>query len=296
MAATTSQVEAGDSGTPVSNQDYRQLIDRIRAAARAVLPPDATVLVVSRGDNDLLNLDGRNAWHFPREADGRYAGHHPADDRAAISHLEDLCGWGAEYLLFPSTAFWWFDHYQEFKRHLETRHRLVFRQNDCAIYALSGRDGADPALSADNKVLAASISDLLKHLLPSGARVAVAMPPDQGVSLVPGGEIWRVPTEGQAEEDSTMASLEELRSGGVQFLVIPRPVFEWLDRTPGLEQRLAEEHIFVTRQEHLCAIYELRAQAAESEAPVTESRSVTAAPSRPGGVRRLLSWLGPRDS
>jgi hypothetical protein len=254
-----------------------------------VLPPDATVLVVSRGDNDLLNLDGRDAWHFPREADGRYSGHHPADDQSAISHLEELCNWGAEYLLFPSTAFWWFDHYQEFKRHLETRHRLVFRQNDCAIYALSGSNGVDHALSTDNKVLAASINDLLKHLLPNGARVAVAVPPDQSVSLLPGSEIWNVPEQSAEDEGSTWASLETLRSGGVQFLVIPRPAFDWLDRTPGLRGQLAEEHCFVTRQENLCAVYELRDQAAEGAQPAGENGSVTAEPQRPRGIRRLLS-------
>ena len=31
------------------------------------------------------------------------------------------------FLLFPSTAFWWFEHYREFKRHLDANYLEVFR-------------------------------------------------------------------------------------------------------------------------------------------------------------------------
>jgi hypothetical protein len=102
-----------------------------------VLPPDATVLVVSKGDEELTQLCGRRAWHFPQREDGIYAGFYPADSAAAIEHLEGLRRKGAQFVLFPSTAFWWLEHYQDFRRHLETRYRLVIRKEDtCLVFAL----------------------------------------------------------------------------------------------------------------------------------------------------------------
>ncbi len=128
---------------------YQQLGSRIAAVARAVIPAGATVLVVSKGDAELLNLEGRTAWHFPRSAGGAYAGYHPADSVAAIAHLEHLRAAGGAYLLFPGTAFWWLDHYAAFHNHLETHYRRVWSDDRCIIYHLSRseelRSGADAA-------------------------------------------------------------------------------------------------------------------------------------------------------
>jgi glycosyltransferase involved in cell wall biosynthesis len=116
---------------------YQQLIQRIRAVVRSCLPRDATVIVVSKGDDELLNLDGRRAWHFPQTVEGVYAGFYPPDSRAAIDHLEALRNRGGMYLLFPGTSFWWLDHYSEFRGHLETRHHRLWSDDECIIYQLS---------------------------------------------------------------------------------------------------------------------------------------------------------------
>ena len=57
----------------------------------ATVPAAATVLVVTRGDEDLLELGDRRGRHFPEDADGRYSGHHPKDSQEAIDRLE-RCG------------------------------------------------------------------------------------------------------------------------------------------------------------------------------------------------------------
>jgi glycosyltransferase involved in cell wall biosynthesis len=117
---------------------YKQLTARIRELVRTALPPDATVLVVSRGDDELLKLDGRRAWHFPQNEEGVYAGHNPADSDAAIAQLEELRARGGQYLLFPGTALWWLEHYDDFREHLEGRYSLVVRREEtCLIFALS---------------------------------------------------------------------------------------------------------------------------------------------------------------
>src|SRR5262249_17354647 len=106
------------------------------------LPPGATVLVVSRGDDALLDLDGPRGQHFPQNDQGVYAGHHPTDSEAAVSHLEALRGKGAEYLLFPQTAFWWLDHYAGLRDHLDRYHDRVLADQDCIIARLTQKDAA----------------------------------------------------------------------------------------------------------------------------------------------------------
>lgn len=118
------------------SQGYHDLTSSIRAVVRDNLPQHATVLVVSRGDEALLELDGRQAWHFPQLDDGTYAGYYPTNSAVAIAHLEKLRAKGARFLIFPSTAFWWLEHYSDFRRHLERHHLLVGGDETCLIFAL----------------------------------------------------------------------------------------------------------------------------------------------------------------
>src|SRR5712691_8361294 len=60
---------------------YRQSIREIKAIVRRTLPSDARVIVVSRGDPELLKLKGRHAWHFPQTEEGVYAGQNPANSQ-----------------------------------------------------------------------------------------------------------------------------------------------------------------------------------------------------------------------
>src|SRR5439155_1042465 len=115
---------------------YKELVQGIRETATASLPAGAIVAVVSRGDDQLLRLDGLTAWHFPQNEEGVYAGHHPADGAAAIEQLEAGRERGAQFLLIPSTAFWWLDHYPELARQLGRRYRVVHRDDDCLIVDL----------------------------------------------------------------------------------------------------------------------------------------------------------------
>jgi GT2 family glycosyltransferase len=117
---------------------YLRLIAGIRQVVREVIPPGATVLVISKGDPDLLDLEGRDARHFPQDADGSFAGHHPAGSAEAIGHLESLHRDGAGYLLIPGPALWWLEHYAEFGRYLADIGEEAFRETDlCVILRLS---------------------------------------------------------------------------------------------------------------------------------------------------------------
>jgi glycosyltransferase involved in cell wall biosynthesis len=125
-------------GQFISRQhNYRQLIERIQSVVETAVPADAGLLVVSKGDNELLHLGSTRGWHFPQGEDGAYAGYYPADSAAAIAHLEALRMKGGDYLLFPNTTFWWFDHYKDFCKHLETHYRRVWNDEFCTIYHLA---------------------------------------------------------------------------------------------------------------------------------------------------------------
>ena len=119
---------------------YHELIARIREITRTALAANATVAVVNKGDAELLKLDGRAAWHFPRNTDGSYCGHYPATSADAIEHLETVRAEGAKYLIIPGTSLWWLEFYGEFRAHLEEHYRLVAREDEkFAIFALDER-------------------------------------------------------------------------------------------------------------------------------------------------------------
>lgn len=123
-----------------ANRSYHALQAQLRDYVALLLPEDAVTLVVSKGDDALLACCGPNAQHFPQDADGVYAGYYPADSDAAVAHLEALRHRGADFLLFPPTAFWWLDYYAEFREHLERHYRVVCRQQHlCLIVDLAGR-------------------------------------------------------------------------------------------------------------------------------------------------------------
>ena len=112
--------------------------ERIRAVAREGLHPGAVVAVVSRGDDELLRLDGISAWHFPQIEDGTFAGYYPSDGVDAVRQVKLIRAKGADYILFPQTSFWWLDYYGDLKSHLEANCRLVSRSDTCIVFALEG--------------------------------------------------------------------------------------------------------------------------------------------------------------
>jgi 2-polyprenyl-3-methyl-5-hydroxy-6-metoxy-1,4-benzoquinol methylase len=116
---------------------YELLVPRVRTAVEEAIPAGAIALVVSKGDERLLAFSGRTGWHFLRNPQGQYAGHHPADSAAAIEALKRLNSQGAGYLVFPQVALWWLDHYAGLRDHLEKHARVVVRNDRTAvIYAL----------------------------------------------------------------------------------------------------------------------------------------------------------------
>jgi len=105
-------------------------MERIRRTARQLIPKGAAVLIASKDPAESFALDGCHTFRFPRV-------YLPADSNQAIAHLETLRGMGAGFLLFPSTEFWWFDRFPEFRLHLETKHQRLWTDEACVIYGLT---------------------------------------------------------------------------------------------------------------------------------------------------------------
>jgi GT2 family glycosyltransferase len=141
QAGVAEAIAQGPNGRPVFAVGERlsnlELRERVRAVIDAVVPAHATVVVVSRGDDALLELGARTGWHFPQERDGTFAGRHPADSDEAIALLEQLRDRGAAYFVIPETDAWLLDHYDAFARHLAERYETLTRAGaSCRVFRL----------------------------------------------------------------------------------------------------------------------------------------------------------------
>jgi hypothetical protein len=116
---------------------YARLVKIIKDMVQLTVSNESTLLVVSKGDDELVDLSGRLAWHFPRAVNGKFAGCYPANSVEAIEHLEQLRIQGADHLLIPSTSFWWLEFYCDFTAHLQRNYRITtFHEEVCLIYRL----------------------------------------------------------------------------------------------------------------------------------------------------------------
>jgi GT2 family glycosyltransferase len=116
---------------------YLQLREQIRGTLAGQLPYGSTIAVVSKGDEQLIQFDRQQGWHFPQDDEGRYANVYPADSAEAIAHLEDIRGKGATHLLLPEPAYWWLEFYGDFKNHLSLNYDLVMEKREtCLVYDL----------------------------------------------------------------------------------------------------------------------------------------------------------------
>jgi hypothetical protein len=265
---------------------YNQIVRHVRDAVRKALPADALVLVISKGDDELLRLDGRRAWHFPRTQDGLYAGHHPVDSDAAIAHLEELRDAGARYLVIPAPSFWWLDFYTGFDDHLRSNYTLVLEEPEtCLIFALSDGDGAGVRRDSPSGFFR-QLSDYLDRLLPSDATVAVVSSGDARFLDLGGRRAIHFPhttpvgggRNARGDGTSDAEQLRALKASGASFLVIPHAASPWLERHPDFLPEAERRYRRVARQGSICTVLEL------GEGPGRERP-------RPGLGARFLEWL-----
>jgi glycosyltransferase involved in cell wall biosynthesis len=113
---------------------YRDLVRDIQKVVDRVVPAGGDVMVVSKGDHNLLRFEGRTGSHFPETDTGIYAGYHPATSADAIAALEAAIDRGHQFLLFPGTSLWWLEHYDGFRAHLDARYPRLWSDRQCVLY------------------------------------------------------------------------------------------------------------------------------------------------------------------
>jgi hypothetical protein len=259
LGVGTETATVDSASATVTPIEYEQLKHRIRGVVRDVVPPGSMVLVVSKGDDDLVRLDGRRARHFPQDEEGKYAGFHPPDSAEAIAHLEVLHERGAEYLVFPSTALWWLDHYVELKEYLETRYPLVVEdENTCLIFRLTDQSIQPGEWYRGDDEFSRSFGDLLGRLLPSEATVAlVSLRSGMLVSLL-GQDESLLPGPDSGNGATAVNHVMALQDRGTQFIAISKDACKRImDQYPEFLSYLGADHRLVTRQEYHGEVYEL---------------------------------------
>jgi hypothetical protein len=69
------------------------------------------------------------------DRDGQYWGP-PADDETAIGELERLRQAGVKHIVFAWPAFWWLDHYADFRQYLESQHACTIQNDRMIVFDL----------------------------------------------------------------------------------------------------------------------------------------------------------------
>lgn len=115
----------------------------LRAAQEA--PEGGIVLVATDGDDALLELGSRRAWHFPQGRNGEWTGRYPEDDLGVIAMLERLQREGAQYLLVPP-GHPLLSRYAGLAAHLDRSATLLSDTGGSRLYELGppSEEAADP--------------------------------------------------------------------------------------------------------------------------------------------------------
>ena len=122
------------------SDSYKEMIERVRQQVVTAIPLGATVLVVSRGDDALLRLDGRPAWHFPAAVTAPT----PAIIQPTVARQSPVSRSSARRggvpIVFPATAVWWLDHYEGLRRHLDDHYECRLSDPEtCLVFDLRER-------------------------------------------------------------------------------------------------------------------------------------------------------------
>lgn len=241
---------------------YAELVRRMRLAICETLPAEVKVAVISRGDAALLDLPGVSATHFPQDAAGEYAGHHPPSSADAIAHLEQLRIGGVEYLAVPDTARWWLEHYDGFAEHLSNRAEVVSDlPGVCVIFRL-GRRMAEARGAGETSLQDASngqMRDYLEHLISADAHIAVLedVPRSLADSLRPLRAMGIPLEEALSSDDGLCGQLERLAAAGTEYLVVPREADQWLSARADAEADIQRQCRQIADQRYLCRVFEL---------------------------------------
>jgi ATP-binding cassette, subfamily B, bacterial len=141
-----------------STSGYEAMRMRVWETVENAVPTGTRLAVISKGDDELLKLGKRTAFHFPPAEFGMYAGFYPKDSAEAVAQVITLRGLGCEFLVVPETARWWLSHYGGLQRYLD-EHGVVFAEvaGTCIIFRFLRKQAPQPSGPAQTKQLEVGI-------------------------------------------------------------------------------------------------------------------------------------------
>jgi hypothetical protein len=244
-------------------------LSRMRERVVGTVPPRATVLVATRGQEHLLDALTRPAWHFPQNGAGAYVP--VTDSRALMVQLDELRARKADYLVIPKSSIVWLEGLPEFRRYLQLRYRAIAEEPErdgCIIYDLAEKDVFAPGGyfgHLDYLRLIRQIREVVSTIAPSESIVLVVSSGDDELLKLGGRQGWHFPRNEEGgyagyyppDSQAAIAHLEELRAKGAEYLVIPRTAFWWLDVYAEFGKHLESRYPILVRDNDACMIFAL---------------------------------------
>jgi hypothetical protein len=124
------------AGPPRLGRDWQQIQVAKQELSR-VLSTDVPFILVDEAE--FGQHTGSLAGAIPfLERDGEYWGA-PSDDATAIDEFQRLRRSGVGFMAFAWQAFWWFDHYPEFYKHLQKNSERIFESERLVVFNISDR-------------------------------------------------------------------------------------------------------------------------------------------------------------
>jgi glycosyltransferase involved in cell wall biosynthesis len=230
---------------------HQTFVSHVRDFVQRMVHPGAHLLVVTLGDDELVQLGNKNASHFPQNTDGHYAAEPLPDCAAAVAHLEALRDQGAEYLLVPAPMIPWLDQYEELKEHLNQYYAVNLHQEDAGLLFTLAAPSQDEQARYRQELK--HVQDLVNRRIPPEAVVIVINQGDEQFVQLGDRVAWPFPRTEQGDyagypvdDDAAITQLEELRACGAEFLIIPYPSYPWLDYYPAFRLHLEAHYRMVT--------------------------------------------------
>lgn len=107
---------------------------RLGGEISAVVPPQASFLLIDEGTLGIDRLDGRRAIPF-LEREGEFGGA-PADGTQAVAELDRQTGRGVRHVALAWPSFWWLEEYPELADQLRSRWRCVAESQAGVVFEL----------------------------------------------------------------------------------------------------------------------------------------------------------------
>ena len=222
----------------------QQLVTRIREVVREKLPHDAIIAIASGGNDQLLQLDGRQAWHFPEAEDlGSLFAEGPEGSVAA----EDWIKSGTTYKFTLCDT-------QEASKPLAD---LFVR----GISVLKARHDEESTIPGTTEKKGASLRAMPNPVFVGEKPGTTTISWSTGNGAAGRVFVSRVGAYSGRDplnSDEAARLVQATRRHGAQYLLLPDKSFYWQDRYRDFRERMEMRYPAVAREDETCLILDLR--------------------------------------